>query len=122
MHASIIVHGGAGVLDADRIPRCVEACEAAARAGWAALDRGGSALDAVEAAVRLLEDDGEFNAGFGAVLNRDGVVEVDAAIMDGLLRAGGVGAVPWLRHPVTLARRILDEGKHILLVGDGALA
>ena len=122
MRTSIIVHGGAGVLEAERIPRCRSGCEAAARAGWAVLDRGGDALDAVEAAVRVLEDDGEFNAGYGAVLNREGVVEVDAAIMDGSLRAGGVGAVPWLRHPITLARRILDEGVHILLVGEGALA
>lgn len=122
MHTSIIVHGGAGVLDAERVPRCREGCEVAARAGWAVLERGGSALDAVEAAVRVLEDDGEFNAGYGAVLNRDGVVEVDAAIMDGALRAGAVAAVPWLRHPVTLARRVLDEGAHILLCADGALA
>lgn len=122
MHTSIIVHGGAGVLDPERIPRCREGVAIAARAGWAILDAGGSALDAVEAAVRVLEDDGEFNAGYGAVLNRDGVVEVDAAIMDGALRAGAVAAVPWLRHPVTLARRVLEEGRHILLAGDGALA
>src|SRR4051812_38119612 len=117
---ALIVHGGAGVLDADRVPRCLAGCEAAARAGWAVLARGGSALEAVEAAVRVLEDDGEFNAGYGAVLNRDGVIEVDAALMDGALRAGAVGAVPWMRHPVTLARRVLDEGRHILLVAEGA--
>lgn len=117
---AILVHGGAGVLDEERIPRCRAGCEAAARVGWAVLERGGSALDAVEAAVRTLEDDGEFNAGYGAVLNREGVVEVDAAIMDGGLRAGAVGAVPWIRHPVTLARRVLEAGRHILLVGEGA--
>lgn len=121
MRPTIIVHGGAGVLDAMRIPRCVSGCEAAARAGWEVLRQGGAALDAVEAAVRVLEDDGEFNAGYGAVLNHEGTVEVDAALMDGKLRAGAVAAVPWLRHPVTLARRVLDDGRHILLVADGAL-
>ena len=84
--------------------------------------RGGRpALDAVEAATRVLEDDPEFNAGYGAVLNRLGTVEVDACIMDGRLSAGAVGAVPWLRHPVTLARRVLEDGEHVLVVGDGAL-
>ena len=121
MIPTMLVHGGAGVLDGERIPRCLAGCEAAARAGWAVLERGGGAVEAVEAAVRVLEDDGEFNAGHGAVLNRDGVIEVDAAIMDGWLRAGAVGAVPWMRHPITLARRILDDNRHILLVGEGAL-
>src|SRR5437870_423020 len=100
--ASIIVHGGAGLVDAARVPRCREGVARAAEAGWAILDGGGGALDAVEAAVRLLEDDPEFNAGVGAVLNREGEIEVDAAVMTGDLRAGAVGAVPWLRHPVTL--------------------
>ena len=122
MPISIIVHGGAGALDADRIPRCRMGCELAARAGHAVLERGGSALDAVEAAVRVLEDDPEFNAGYGAVLNRDGAVEVDAALFDGSLRGGGVGAVPWMRHPITLARRVLEDGQHLLLVGDGAVS
>ncbi|MSP61048.1 MAG: hypothetical protein EXR72_12030 [Myxococcales bacterium] len=122
MKPAIIVHGGAGFVDGERIPRCREGCEQAARAGWEVLAAGGGALDAVEAAVRVLEDDPEFNAGRGAVLNRDGVIEVDAAIMDGALRAGGVGALPWVRHPVTVARRILERGEHILLVGGGALA
>ena len=85
------------------------------------LTDGDSALDAVEAAVRVLEDDGELNAGYGSALNRLGIVEVDACIMDGALRAGGVAAVPWMRHPVTLARHLLEAGEHILLVGGGAL-
>ncbi len=119
---SIIVHGGAGLVDPARVPRCREGCARAAEAGWRVLDGGGSALDAVEAAVRVLEEDPEFNAGVGAVLNRDGAIEVDAAVMTGDLRAGAVGAVPWIRHPVTLARRVLDGGEHILLVGAGALA
>ena len=119
---AIIVHGGAGVADPERGPPAIAGCERAARAGFSILDRGGSALDAVEAAVRVLEDDPEFNAGFGSVLDREGKVEVDACIMAGDLRAGAVGAVPWLRHPVTLARRVLAGGEHVLLVGEGALA
>lgn len=125
MPRAIIVHGGAGDIDAahtERRPRCQAGCERAAQAGWAALAAGGMALDAVVAAVAVLEDDPEFNAGYGAALNRSGEVEVDAAVMDGALRVGAVGAVPWLRHPVHVARRVLEEGRHALLVGPGALA
>jgi beta-aspartyl-peptidase (threonine type) len=122
MGASIIVHGGAGSVEDSRRARCIAGCEAAAEAGWRRLDEGGSALDAVETAVRALEDDEEFNAGYGAVLTRDGRVEVDASVMLGNRRIGAVGAVPWLRHPVTLARRVLEDGEHVLLVGEGALA
>jgi L-asparaginase / beta-aspartyl-peptidase len=119
---SIIVHGGAGLVERERIPVCRAGCERAARAGWAVLASGGGALDAVEAAVRLLEDDPEFNAGRGAVLDRAGHIAVDAALMDGALRAGAVGALPWVRHPIAVARHLLDEGEHVLLVGAGALA
>lgn len=125
MTAAIIVHGGAGAIEDERRAACVAGCEEAAAAGWARLEAGGSALDAVEAAVRALEDNPEFNAGYGAVLNRAGVVEVDACIMSAERATpaiGAVGAVPWLRHPVTLARRVLEDGEHVLLVGDGALA
>ncbi|HEY2745463.1 MAG TPA: isoaspartyl peptidase/L-asparaginase [Polyangia bacterium] len=123
--AAIIVHGGAGDVEDERRARVIAGCEAAAAAGWARLDGGGSALDAVEAAVRALEDDEEFNAGYGAVLSRAGTVEVDACVMsaghEGARAIGAVGAVPWLRHPVTLARRVLEDGEHVLLVGAGAL-
>ncbi len=122
MKAAIIVHGGAGDIEDARRGRCIDGCVAAAAAGWAKLDGGGGALDAVEAAVRALEDDEEFNAGYGAVLSRAGTVEVDACVMTGERAIGAVGAVPWLRHPVTLARRVLEDGEHVLLVGDGALA
>jgi beta-aspartyl-peptidase (threonine type) len=122
MRPSIIVHGGAGTWEDERCIAGRLGCERAAEAGWAVLGRGGSALDAVEAAVRALEDDPEFNAGLGAALTREGTVEVDACIMDGALRVGAVGAVPSFRHPVTLARRILEDGEHALLVGAGALA
>jgi beta-aspartyl-peptidase (threonine type) len=118
---AIIVHGGAGTVEDERRAVCVAGCEAAAEAGWRVLADGGAALDAVEAAVRVLEDDPEFNAGYGAVLNRLGIVEVDACIMDGELRAGAVGAVPWMRHPITLGRRLLEAGEQVLLVGGGAL-
>jgi len=120
---AIVVHGGAGLADPEREPQALAGCERAARTGYAVLESGGSALDAVERAVRDLEDDPEFNAGYGSALTRAGTIEVDACIMDGReLRAGAVGAVPWLRHPVTLARRVLEEGSHVLLVGEGALA
>jgi L-asparaginase / beta-aspartyl-peptidase len=119
---AIIVHGGAGEIEDARRDGCVAGCVAAAAAGWALLERGGAALDAVEAAVRALEDDPQFNAGYGAVLTRAGTIEVDACVMTGERQVGAVGAVPWLRHPVTLARRVLEDGEHVLLVGDGALA
>ncbi len=118
---AIIVHGGAGTVADERRAGCIAGVERAAQAGWEVLARGGPALDAVEAATRVLEDDPEFNAGYGAVLNRLGTVEVDACIMDGRLRAGAVGAVPWMRHPITLARKLLEAGEHVMLVGGGAL-
>ena len=121
MKPAIIVHGGAGAVEDARRDRCVDGCRQAAEAGWARLAAGAGALDAVEAAVRALEDDPEFNAGYGAVLTRAGTVEVDACVMTGERKIGAVGAVPWLRHPVTLARRVLEDGEHVLLVGEGAL-
>jgi beta-aspartyl-peptidase (threonine type) len=121
MTPSIVVHGGAGRIDAERQVRCAEGCAAAVRAGLAVLARrGGTALDAVQAAVRVLEDDPEFNAGIGAALTRDGTVEVDASIMDGTLRVGAIAAVPALLRPVDLARAVLDDGEHVLLAGEAA--
>jgi len=117
----IVVHGGAGEVSPDRHARLRAGVRAAAEAGHAILDAGGAALDAVVAAVRMLEDDPELNAGYGALLNRMGIVETDACIMDGQLRAGAVAAVPWMRHPVSLARHLLEAGEHVLLVGGGAL-
>jgi len=85
------------------------------------LERGGSALDAVEEAVVIMEDDETFDAGRGSFLNRDGKVQLDALIMDGAtLRAGGVGCVERLRNPVRAARKILSESPHIYFVGEGA--
>jgi len=119
---AIVVHGGAGTLPLERRPAAVSACRAAAEAGHAVLAAGGRALDAVQAAVRVLEDAPELNAGTGAVLTRDGTVELDAAIMDGAARAiGAVAAVPDVRAPIDLARAILDDGEHVLLAGPAAL-
>jgi beta-aspartyl-peptidase (threonine type) len=125
MSPVIVVHGGAGsrpatgpAADAAR-----DACARAAALGHAILAGGGDALDAVQAAVRALEDDERFNAGRGSALTREGTVEMDAAIMSGDgLRAGAVAAASGVRNPIDLARRVLDAGEHVLLVGAGALA
>src|SRR5262252_1727086 len=90
-------------------------------AGWRVLSGGGSALDAIEEAVVIMEDDETFDAGRGSFLNRDGRVQLDALIMDGsTLRAGGVGCVERLRNPVRAARKILSESPHVYFVGEGA--
>jgi len=119
----IVVHGGAGSLPAAERVAHFEGCAAAARIGAAVLQGGGSALDAVVAAVAALEDDPMFNAGTGAAVNRAGEVELDAAVMDGAaLRYGGVAALPPFANPVRIARAVLDDGEHILLAGAGAAA
>src|SRR5260370_17266321 len=93
------------------------------RAGWRALESGGSALDAVEAAVRSLEDHPRFNAGRGSVLTSEGTVETDASIMEGdRLRNGAVASARGVRNPSTRARRRLEDGPHSLFVGPGAAA
>src|SRR5512139_3218255 len=125
---AIVVHGGAGDLGPDdpassgdpAAPR-LEGVRRACEAGWAVLRAGGSALDAVEAAVRLLEDDPTFNAGTGATLTAAGDVELDASIMDGAtLRCGGVAVVKDVRNPVSLARAVMERTEHVLLAGPGA--
>jgi beta-aspartyl-peptidase (threonine type) len=90
-------------------------------AGWRVLERGGTALDAVEESVVIMEDDETFDAGRGSFLNRDGKVQLDALIMDGAtLRAGGVGCVERVRNPVRAARKILSESPHVYFVAEGA--
>ncbi|MBV8761550.1 MAG: isoaspartyl peptidase/L-asparaginase [Deltaproteobacteria bacterium] len=118
---AIVVHGGAGLVAAERHARLRDGVRAAAAAGDAILSRGGSSLDAVVAAVRVLEDDPEFNAGCGSALTRDGTVETDASVMDGATqRVGAVGAVPDLGCAIALARAVLDRGEHVLLAGSSA--
>ena len=93
----------------------------AAAAGWCVLERGGSALDAVEEAIVIMENDETFDAGRGSFLNRDGKVQLDAFIMDGsTLRGGGVGCVERLRNPVRAARKILSDSSHVYFVAEGA--
>ncbi len=119
--SAIIVHGGAGEVTADRFARLREGARRAAEAGDAILVSGGSALDAVVAAVRVLEDDPEYNAGTGSALTRDGTVETDASIMDGpTQRVGAVAAVPDLGNAIALARAVLDAGEHAMLAGAAA--
>ncbi|MDD5559729.1 isoaspartyl peptidase/L-asparaginase [Candidatus Methylomirabilis sp.] len=117
----ILVHGGAGKVAPDLVEVRRAGIRAAAEKGWQTLTAGGSAVEAVEQAVKILEDDPAFNAGRGACLNRDGEIELDASIMDGRdLAAGAIGAVKRIANPVTLARAVMGAGGPILLVGDGA--
>ena len=119
----LIVHGGAGTIPEERHAAAVEGCRRAAQAGWSILEAGGSALDAVEAAVRTLEEDPTFNAGRGSVRTRAGTVEMDALIMEGTtLRAGAVAAVRRVCHPIVLARAVMERTPHVLLVGPAAEA
>ena len=119
---SIIVHGGAGPIKDDSLEPRLAGCEKAALAGWQIIAHGGAALDAVEAAVVMLEDNPLFNAGTGSTLNSLGKVEMDAAIMEGQsLRAGAVAAVSGIKNPIKLARQIMEDGRHVMLAGDGAL-
>ncbi len=119
--AAIIVHGGAGPLTEERLPGRLKGCEQAALTGWKLLQEGKSALDAVAIAVMALEDNPLFNAGTGSTLNVHGQVEMDAAIMDGeMLSAGAVAAVSKIKNPIHLARKVLEDGRHVLLVGEGA--
>ncbi len=120
---AIIVHGGAGQVLEDALPKRLEGCKQAACAGWDILGKGGSALDAVETAVIVLEDNPLFNAGTGSALNLLGEVEMDAAIIDGkTLSAGAVAAVKGIKNPIKLARKIMEDGRHVLLAGEGALS
>lgn len=122
---AIAVHGGAGPIASDADDEAVMAkqgCRAAARAGYAVLRAGGSALDAVVEAVAILEDDPQFNAGTGSCLNDEGDVEMDASVMEGeALRAGAVALVRTVKNPVRLARAVMERTEHLFLAGRGAL-
>lgn len=116
---SLVLHGGAGGPGTDGAAETLDAYHAGLRtayeAGETVLAAGGSALDGVCAAVRVLEDDPRFNAGRGAVLNAEGRAELDASVMTGAGRAGGVTVSRWARHPVDLARAVLERSEHVLL-------
>jgi L-asparaginase / beta-aspartyl-peptidase len=117
----LVVHGGAWAIPDDMVEAHLNGVRNAAAAGWRVLERGGTALDAVEEAVVVMEDDETFDAGRGSFLNRDGKVQLDALIMDGsTLRAGGVGCVERLRNPVRAARKILSDSPHVYFVAEGA--
>ena len=117
----LVVHGGAWAMPDDMVEAHIRGVNHALATGWKVLEGGGLALDAVEEAVVIMEDDETFDAGRGSFLNRDGRVQLDALIMDGAtLRAGGVGCVERLRNPVRAARKILSESPHIYFVGEGA--
>jgi beta-aspartyl-peptidase (threonine type) len=127
-HTALAIHAGAGTMKRANLTPELEqeiraALNAALDAGDAVLTSGGSALDAVGAAVAVLEDSHHFNAGKGAVFNAEGVNELDASIMDGAtLRAGAVAGVHRVRNPIRLARAILEQYGHVMLVGEGAEA
>ncbi len=116
MHRPIIVvHGGAGAKS-----ELSDGTDVAADAGYKILHKGGSALDAVEAAVKVLEDDWRFNAGTGSYMALDGHIEMDASIMDDEGNIGAVAAISRVRHPISIARKVMDL-PHVLLVGEGAV-
>jgi beta-aspartyl-peptidase (threonine type) len=123
---AIVAHGGAGAIDRGDLSPAQEAAYRqglgqAVEAGAQVLKAGGSSLDAVEATVRILEDDPLFNAGRGSVFTAEGRVELDAAIMDGrTLAAGAVAGVTRTRHPIALAREVMAHSPHVMLVGAGA--
>src|SRR5262245_8573544 len=124
MHG-LVIHGGAGVvlsrMTQQQHARFEASLSGILDAGFEILSRGGTSLDAVTTAVRLLEDDPLFNAGQGAALACDGAVELDAAIMDGRNQsAGAVACVKHVRNPVELARRVMEKSRHVMLVGIGA--
>lgn len=123
----VVIHGGVGTLERAQLTPELEAeyrgtLEASLHAGHAAL-KAGNALDAVEAAVRVMEDSPLFNAGRGSNFDERGIVAMDASIMDGdTLEAGAVAGVTDVRYPVTLSRRVMDASDHVLLIGEGAEA
>src|ERR1700686_2249514 len=124
----LVIHGGAGTIAPSRMTMAIErdlrtGLQRSLEAGYGILKNGGSSLDAVVAAVRVMEDDPLFNAGRGAVFTSAGTNEMDAAIMDGkTLKAGSVGGLKHVRNPITLARAVMDQSPHVMFVGEGAEA
>ena len=121
MQPSLIVHGGAWDIPDEAIDACNADCLRALRAGWAVLTNGGHALDAIETAITVLEDDPVFDAGYGSHLNLDGEAECDAMVMDAAtLRAGAAAGLRHIKNPIRVARAILEHCPHMMLIGDGA--
>jgi beta-aspartyl-peptidase (threonine type) len=117
----LLVHGGAWDIPADQLEAHTRGVTRAVERGYVLLRQGASALDAVEAAVTILEDDETFDAGRGSFLTRDGRVQLDALLMDGAtLRAGGVACVERLKNPIQAARLVLERSPHVYFVGAGA--
>lgn len=117
----LVVHGGAWTIPDELVEAHLAGVRSALAAGWRVLECGGSALDAVEEAVVVMEDDEAFDAGRGSFLTSDGRVQLDALIMDGAtLRAGGVGCVEHIRNPIRASRKVLEESPHVYLVAEGA--
>jgi beta-aspartyl-peptidase (threonine type) len=127
-HPAFAMHGGAGKILKQNIKPEVEAAiradlEQALTTGYAILQRGGTALDAIEAAIRVLEDSPRFNAGKGAVMTAQGTFELDASIMDGqTLAAGAVAGLMHIKNPISLARLVMTKSPHVMLIGSGAEA
>ncbi|MGH9616836.1 MAG: isoaspartyl peptidase/L-asparaginase [Acidobacteriaceae bacterium] len=121
MKPSLIVHGGAGNIPDGAVADFRRGVSAGVQAGWHVLSAGGAAIDAVEAAIVAMEEDPALDAGVGSHLNRDGRVQLDAIIMDGMtLKAGAVAAVERIRNPIRLARLLLEKSEHMMLAGAGA--
>jgi L-asparaginase / beta-aspartyl-peptidase len=117
----LLIHGGAWAIPDELVEAHLNGVKHAIEAGWCVLEKGGSALDAVEEAVVVMEDDEAFDAGRGSFLNREGKVQLDALIMDGgTLRAGGVGCVEHIANPIRAARKVLGESPHVYFVAEGA--
>ncbi len=125
-HWSVVLHGGAGVIERSSMTPEAErhyraGLNEAITAAGAVLDKGGSAVDAVQAAIELLEDNPLFNAGRGAVFAADGTNQMDAAVMDGAtMKAGAVADVQHTRHPIALARAVMDKSQNVMMIGAGA--
>jgi beta-aspartyl-peptidase (threonine type) len=122
----LVIHGGAGNIYKERYTEAQEAAyraklEEALQAGYEILSKGGASMDAVETAIRLLEDSPLFNAGKGAVMTNAKTIELDAAVMDGSnLNAGTVAGIKHVKNPISLARTVMEKSKHVMLAGNGA--
>ncbi|PYT69083.1 MAG: peptidase T [Acidobacteria bacterium] len=121
MKPALIVHGGAWDIPDEAVDSCKSGCQRALAAGWSILSKGGHALDAIEAAVVVLEDDPVFDAGYGSHLTLEGRVECDVIVMNGAtLRAGAASTLHRVKNPIRVARAILERCPHMMLVGEGA--